>query len=71
MDNINKIFFFTLIFILSPNNNISQKLKFKTNKKENIQDNSISQDEMYKMSVNFNTPDWAKGKIMYHIFLYL
>ena len=24
---------------------------------------------MYKMSVNFNTPDWAKGKIMYHIFV--
>ncbi len=25
--------------------------------------------EEMKMSVNFNTPDWAKGKIMYHIFV--
>ena len=33
------------------------------------QDNDIIQDEMYKMSVNFSAPDWAKGKIMYHIFV--
>lgn len=26
-------------------------------------------DEKWKMSVNFNTPDWSKGKIMYHIFV--
>ena len=38
-------------------------------KKQNLQDNYIMKDEMYKMSVNFNTPDWAKGKIMYHIFV--
>ena len=25
--------------------------------------------EEMKMSVNFNTPDWAKGKIMYHVFV--
>ena len=24
---------------------------------------------MWKMSVNFDTPEWAKGKIMYHIFV--
>ena len=38
-------------------------------KKVNSKDNYINQDEMYKMSVNFSTPDWAKGKIMYHIFI--
>ena len=30
---------------------------------------SISKDDMWKMSVNFEVPDWAKGKIMYHIFI--
>jgi len=30
---------------------------------------SISKDDMWKMSVNFKVPDWAKGKIMYHIFV--
>ena len=29
----------------------------------------IMQDEMYKMSVNFKAPDWAKGRMMYHIFV--
>lgn len=37
-------------------------------KKENITSN-ITRDEMWKMSVNFETPDWAKGKIMYHIYI--
>jgi len=31
--------------------------------------NDISRDEMGKLSVNFEVPDWAKGKIMYHIFV--
>ena len=43
--------------------------KIKYIKKQNNYDNRIIKDEMYKMSVNFNTPDWAKGKIMYHIFV--
>ena len=30
---------------------------------------SISDDEKWNMSVNFEAPDWAKGKIMYHIFV--
>lgn len=38
-------------------------------KKENLVDNYIIRDEMWKMSVNFSVPDWAKGKIMYHIFV--
>ena len=39
-------------------------------KKNNIEDTlSISLDDMWKMSVNFEVPDWAKGKIMYHIFV--
>ena len=29
----------------------------------------ISKDDMWKMSVNFKVPDWAQGKIMYHIFI--
>lgn len=39
-------------------------------KKENHTDNkTITKDECFKMSVNFEVPDWAKGKIMYHIFV--
>ena len=38
-------------------------------KQNNIIDNQISKDEMFKMSVNFDVPDWAKGKMMYHIFV--
>ena len=30
---------------------------------------TISPSEMWQMSVNFEVPDWAKGKIMYHIFV--
>ena len=30
---------------------------------------TISKEDMWKMSVNFNVPSWAKGKIMYHIFV--
>ena len=39
-------------------------------KRNNIEDtSSISLEDMWKMSVNFEVPDWAKGKIMYHIFV--
>ena len=38
-------------------------------KKENLQGYHIIKDEMHKMSVNFNAPNWAKGKMMYHIFV--
>ncbi len=39
-------------------------------KKENHTDNqTISPEEKWKMSVNFEVPDWAKGRIMYHIFV--
>ena len=38
-------------------------------KKKMIVNDHIVRDEMWKMSVNFNVPDWAKGKIMYHIFV--
>ena len=39
-------------------------------KKNNIANyKSVSKSEMWKMSVNFKVPDWAKGKIMYHIFV--
>ena len=37
--------------------------------KENHPENYITKDEMFKTSVNFETPSWAKGKIMYHIFV--
>ena len=29
----------------------------------------INRENKNKISVNFNVPDWAKGKIMYHIFI--
>lgn len=39
-------------------------------KKENINNiDSITFDETYKLSVNYKVPDWAKGKVMYHIFV--
>lgn len=31
--------------------------------------NEINSDECYKISVNFDVPDWAKGAVMYHIFV--
>ncbi len=31
--------------------------------------NNISEEDKLKMSVNFEIPDWAKGAIMYHIFV--
>ena len=43
--------------------------KTKYLKKEILTNNNIVKHEMFKTSVNFNTPDWAKGKIMYHIFV--
>lgn len=39
-------------------------------KKEDItSDKSISPQEKWKMDVNFYVPDWAKGGMMYHIFV--
>ena len=46
---------------------VNDKKRF-IKKEEHIKDGIIN-DEMFKMSVNFDTPDWAKGKIMYHIFV--
>lgn len=44
--------------------------KFMYLKKENKCDvNNISKNDMWKMSVNFETPDWAKGAIMYQIYV--
>ena len=38
--------------------------------KNNLNNNDkVSRSEMWKMSVNFEVPDWAKGKIMYHVFI--
>lgn len=34
-----------------------------------IDGNNITQEEKLKMSVNFEAPEWAKGAIMYHIFV--
>ncbi len=36
---------------------------------EIVEGHRIIQDEMWKMSVNYGAPDWAKGKMMYHIFV--
>ena len=38
-------------------------------KKNNTNNQTITDEEKWKLSVNFDTPSWAKGKIMYHIFV--
>lgn len=38
-------------------------------KQNNDKVNHINKEDMWKLSVNFEVPDWAKGKIMYHIFV--
>ena len=38
-------------------------------KEDKFPNNYIANDEMWKMSVNFDTPEWAKGATMYHIFV--
>ena len=40
---------------------------YKNKNIENFQ--SVSRDDMWKLSVNYHVPSWAKGKIMYHIFV--
>lgn len=47
------------------------KINGKTNyiKKNAINNIAISKEEMYKLSVGFSVPDWAKGALMYHIFV--
>lgn len=42
---------------------------FQYYKKENFSgDTNIRREECFKMSVNFNVPDWAKGCVVYQIF---
>ena len=44
--------------------------KFRLIKKINTsEENAITKEECYKLSVGFEVPDWAKGAIMYHIFV--
>ena len=44
--------------------------RFQYYKKENITgDNSVTDEECWKMSVGFDVPDWAKGAMMYHVFV--
>ena len=38
-------------------------------KEDTVGLDGISLDEMFKMSVNFKVPEWAKGRMMYHIFV--
>lgn len=38
-------------------------------KKNNDNKYQLNEDDKWKLSVNFDVPDWAKGKVMYHIFL--
>lgn len=43
---------------------------FKNNKKgKYFDEKDMAQGESLKLSVNFEAPDWAKGAIMYHIFV--
>ena len=34
-----------------------------------LQNDSFLSDDCFKLSVNFEVPKWAQGKIMYHIFV--
>jgi glycosidase len=44
--------------------------KFIYYKKKNRNEyNSVSRSDMWKLSVNYKTPDWAKNAIMYHCFV--
>ena len=44
--------------------------RFQYYKKINLTgDTSLSKEECWKMSVGFNVPEWAKGAVMYHIFV--
>ena len=51
-------------FSFEANNNF---IYYKNKNKEDYK--SISKEDMFKMSVNFNVPEWAQGKMMYHIFV--
>ena len=44
-----------------------RRVNFKN--KQITKEYEITNEEMYKMSVNFETPEWTKGKLMYHIFV--
>ena len=46
---------------------VNNQIKYIT--KDNKIKNVIEREDKNKMSVNFEVPDWAKGKIMYHIFI--
>ena len=35
---------------------------------QNTNNQTITNEEKWKLSVNYDTPDWAKGKIMYQVF---
>ncbi len=37
--------------------------------KNGLQNNAFSSDDCFKLNVNFKVPEWAQGKIMYHIFV--
>ena len=44
--------------------------RFQYAKKKNITgETSITDEECWKLSVGFDAPDWAKGAVMYHIFV--
>ena len=51
-------------FSFTANNN----QKYISNNHEEARD-FLNTDDINKISINYKTPDWAKGKIMYHIFL--
>ncbi len=68
--------YFESVIELETSANYSYYFSFEANKgfiyykKKNITGyQTISDDEKWKMNVNFEVPDWAKGKIMYHIFV--
>lgn len=46
---------------------VNNSMKYIT--KDNKIKNHINREDKNKISVNFSAPDWAKGKVMYHIFV--
>lgn len=68
--------YFESVIELETSANYSYYFSFEANKefiyykkKNTTGYQTISDDEKWKMDVNFEVPDWAKGKIMYHIFV--
>lgn len=76
LTNMDDIIYFSEDVELGTKANYNYYFSFRANgglynfKKNNYTgDQNVMDGEKWKMSVNFDVPDWAKGKIMYHVFV--